>query len=287
MKNPYFKYGTIPEQRLYDNLVRESIEIYGLNCYYLPRKLITYDKLFGEDINSQFGESYIIDMYLESYQNFEGQGDLFTKFGVQINDQALFTVSRTKWEQIVSDSSNLISNKRPNEGDLIYYPLGKKLFQINFVEHEAPFWQLGDVQMYKLRCELFTYTQEKFDTSINELKEFERKYAFAIELQLDNIVGKFLENEIVLSTNLEATISRYDRDNKKLIIYSSNENPTVGGELEALTSGATATIISFKTIDEANKPEESDNLYFEEKTEEIWTFEESNPFGEFQRDGSF
>lgn len=287
MKNPYFNYGIKPEQRLYDDLVRESIEIYGLNCYYIPRKLVSYDKLFGEDINTQFDEAYIIDMYLESYQNFEGQGDLFSKFGVQINDQAIFTVSRTKWEAIVSDSKNLITNKRPNEGDLIYYPLGKKLFQINFVEHESPFWQIGDIQSYKLRCELFTYTQEKFDTEINELKEFERKYAFSVELTLDNIVGRFKENEIVLSTNLEATVAEYDQTNKKLRIYSSNENPTLNSTIEGLTSTATATIVSFRTIDEVSRNEDSDNLYFENKTADIWTFEESNPFGEFQKDGNF
>jgi len=286
MKNPYFSYGTPEEQKLYSDLVREAIEIYGANCYYIPRKLVTYDDLFGEDINSSFDESYIIDLYLESYQNFEGQGDLFTKFGVQINDQAVFTVSRMKWEMTLQDSNNLISSKRPNEGDLIYYPLSKSLFQIVFVEHEEPFWQIADVQMYKLRCELFTYSQESLPKT-PELLDFKTKYSFAITLTLSNITGTFVKNENIVSDTFEAIVSEFNVDTGELKVHSRNENPVEGAELQGLLSGATGTITAFKTMDETSRPEDSDNLYLETKNAEQWEYEEDNAFGEFQLDGNF
>lgn len=285
MKNQYFSYGTNSEQKLYDDLVRESIEIFGINCYYIPRKLVSYDKLFGEDVNSQFNESYLIELYLESYQNFEGQGDLFTKFGVQINDQATFTVSRTTWENIVSSSENLITNKRPNEGDLIYYPLGNNFFQINFVEHESPFWQVGEVQMYKMRCELFTYSQEKMDDNTQELVDLEQTYSYALNLELENVVGDFIKEELVVSNNLNAIVK--DFQGTTLTVISRNENPVVGASIEGVDSGATAEISSFNTMEEQNMPYDSDNRLFETETREIWEFEEDNLFGEFQLDDSF
>lgn len=285
MKNQYFSYGSRSEQRLYDNLTIEAIQIHGLNCYYIPRKLVNYDELFGEDVDSKFDEAYIIEMYLESYQQFQGQGDLFTKFGVQINDQALFTISKTRWEEVVSSSENLITSKRPNEGDLIYYPLGKKLFQINFVEHESPFWQLGDIQAYKMNCELFVYTQEEFDTEIDHLQDFENKYAFSIELKIENLNGEFEIGETILSKNLKAIV-KY-ADDSKIIIHSSNENPVVNSGIIGTRSSAYATILSFSSIDEKNQPNESDNLFFENENSKNWEYEEKNAFGEFQLGDNF
>lgn len=285
MKNQYFSYGTKSEQQLYDDLVRESIEIYGLNCYYIPRTLVNYDKLFGEDGDSRFDTYYLIEMYLESYQNFEGQGDLFTKFGIQINDQAVFTVSRTKWNQIVGCAPELQASARPNEGDLIYYPLGKNFFQINFVEHEDPFWQVGENQMYKMRCELFAYDQEVITKDVEEVSNVEKYYSFAITLTLSNIAGSFIEDEIVVSDNLSAIVRSIDGN--KIRIYSRNEDPVVGATLVGTVSNATAEIASFSTIEETNRPFDSDNKYFEDTTRKSWEYEEDNAFGEFQLDDSF
>jgi hypothetical protein len=132
-KNVYFTHGTFSEQRLVEDLIIESIKIYGHDVYYLPRELVNRDYIFNEDTLSLFDENYLIEVYLLNYEGFEGDGTLLTKFGVRIAEEATFVVSRRRWDDLVSSSSNLVSNERPNEGDAIYFPLTKQLFQIKFV----------------------------------------------------------------------------------------------------------------------------------------------------------
>lgn len=189
-KNVYFSDGTLTEQRLYEDLIIESLKIYGHDVYYLPREIVNKDNLFKEDILSKFDENYMIEVYLQNYEGFEGDGTLLSKFGVRITDEATFVISKRRWEDIVSSSNNLITNKRPNEGDVIYYPLTGQLFQIKFVEHNKPFRQLSEIQTYNLICELMEYSDERFDTGIPDIDDINKVEGYNIEITLvDGIRG--------------------------------------------------------------------------------------------------
>ena len=160
--NVFFNHAVSSEQHLYEDLVVESLRMYGHNVYYLPREIIEEDTILGEDVASKFGDAYEIEAYLENVEGFEGEGDLYSKFGVEIRDQATFVIALRTWERFVSLDNNLTSSFRPNEGDVIYFPLSGSLFEIKFVEHEDPFYQIGKLFVFKMRCELFEYANAKY-----------------------------------------------------------------------------------------------------------------------------
>ena len=184
-RNPTFSQKVKTEQNLYEDIIIESLKTYGQDVYYLPRSIVNENKVFGDDIPSAFNSSYKIEMYIENSEGFDGEGDLFTKFGVEIRDAATFIVSRRRWGGLVNQSSNDIDQiERPAEGDLIYLPLSKSMFEIMHVEHESPFYQLSNLPTYKMRCELFVYNDETFDTSLSSLNEIEISGAYAYDLTL-------------------------------------------------------------------------------------------------------
>ena len=175
-KNPFFKHKR-SEQDLVDSLTVESIKIHGYDMVYIPRTLIQEDKIFGEDVLSKFEEGNTIEMYIESVDGFEGEGDFISKFGLEIRDTISLVVSRSRFETVMSHDGTIT---RPREGDLIYFPFSKGLFEIKFVEHENPFYQQGKLFTYKLSCELFKYSQEDIDTGYSEVDSVEddkKKYA--------------------------------------------------------------------------------------------------------------
>ncbi len=180
-KNVFFTIGTKSEQRLYEDLIIESMQIYGLDVYYLPREMVTTDRLFREDTLAKFDENYMIEMYLQNYDGFEGDGTLLTKFGVRISEEATFVVSRRRWEDLIqSKSNNLVSAERPNEGDAIYFPLTKQLFQIKFVENETPLRPLGDVPIFTLVTELMEFADERLETGLDEIDKIAAETAYSI-----------------------------------------------------------------------------------------------------------
>jgi len=183
-KNVYFSGGTTSEQRLVEDLVIESLQIYGHDVYYLPREIVKEDDLFTEDVLSKFDENYLIEMYISNYEGFEGDGSLLTKFGVRIADEATFIVAKRRWEDLISSSNNLVSNFRPNEGDVIYLPLTEQLFQIKFVEHEKPFRQLDAIQTYGLVAELMEYSGERLETGIEEIDKITREIGYTQKFYL-------------------------------------------------------------------------------------------------------
>jgi len=184
-RNLYFSDKVRSEQNLYESIVIESLKIYGQDVYYLPRTLVAEDRILGEDVPSQFDTSYKIEMYLENTEGFDGEGDLFTKFGVEIRDEATFVVSRRRWNNTVSAVNNQITGERPREGDLVYLPLSNSLFEITHVEHEQPFYQLANVPTFKLRANLFEYSGEDLDTGIDTIDGIEREYAYEYVLTVD------------------------------------------------------------------------------------------------------
>lgn len=181
-RNIYFSDKVTSEQQLYENIVIESLKMYGQDVYYLPRDIVNEDRIFGDDVPSRFNSSYKVEMYIENTDGFDGDGDLFTKFGVEIRDQATFVIARKRWADTVQRYDNDITIARPAEGDLIYLPMTKSMFQIMHVEHEQPFYQLSNLPVYKLRAELFEYNDEDLDTGIDAIDDIERNYAYAYNL---------------------------------------------------------------------------------------------------------
>ena len=161
-KNYYFEnYGNSMEQSLIEDLVIESIRIYGIDVWYLPRTLVAKDDLLNEDDLSAFNDAYMVEMYIKGVDSFEGEGDFLSKFGLQIRDAVTLTIAQRVYELEVGINTEI---NRPREGDLIYLPLNRKFFEIQHVEHEAIFYQMGSLQTYDLRAELFEYSGEHFNT---------------------------------------------------------------------------------------------------------------------------
>lgn len=159
--NPYFS-NYQGEQNLVESITVEIIQTMGVNCIYVPRKYLNIDTLFGEDPGTSFTKSYPIEMYLQSYKGFEGT-DIITQFGLEIKDKVMLIVARKRFSEEVTRKDSAIT--RPREGDLIYFPTSKSLFEINFVEHENPFYPLGRLYSYAITAELFTYSYERMKTN--------------------------------------------------------------------------------------------------------------------------
>jgi len=184
-RNFYFSEKVRSEMNLYEDLVIEALKIYGQDLYYLPRHIVNEDTLLGDDPTSKFPTSHKIEMYIENGEGFDGEGDLFTRFGVEIRDEVTLVVSKSRFEnQVRRMSTGGISLERPAEGDLIYIPLTKKMFQINHVEHEQPFYQIENLPVYKLRCTLFEYTGEDFDNQIDEIQDIEKDFSYQYKVSL-------------------------------------------------------------------------------------------------------
>ena len=300
--NVYFNHAVQSEQDLHEDLVVESLRFYGHECFYLPRTIVDEDELFGEDTSSKFDDAYSVEMYIENTEGFEGEGDLLSKFGVEVRDQATFVLSRRTWNRFVSLDQNLVTATRPQEGDLIYFPLGNQVFEIRFVEHENPFYQLGKLNVFKLQCETFEYSHEAFDTGIAELDGVEDSFAYQVSMTLGSGSGDFVHGETVTQTvNTGKTVSGQvvsytseGESSKTLIInnitfndtdvpatntmfvLSSNAN---AGNIVGATSGASRTITT--APDQYVTPNDplADNKDFETAGANIVDFSESNPFG--------
>jgi len=171
--NPYFLQGSRQEQRLVQSLVNEHLKIYGQDVTYIPRKFVNQASIIEEVQASKFDDNFLIEAYVDTYEGYQGAGDVLTKFGMSLRDEVELTVSKERFEEFIApfmDASDDIDlSTRPREGDLIFFPLGQRLFEIKFVEHEVPFYQLGNTYVYELQCELFEYADEAIDTGIDAI----------------------------------------------------------------------------------------------------------------------
>lgn len=172
-RSNYFTHGTRNEQLFHEDLIVESLHQYGTNFFYIPRTLISKDEILGEDRLSKFKQAFEIEMYLENVDGFDGQGAFIQKFGLMMEQSATLVVARRRWEQLVGRYGQTIIPNRPCEGDLIYFPLTEGLFEIKFVQHQDPFYQIGKLFVYKLQVELFQYASERMETGIKEIDDFE------------------------------------------------------------------------------------------------------------------
>ena len=248
--NVYFDTGTTSEQRLYEDLIIEQLKIYGQDVYYLPRKIANKDTIFGEDPASSFDDSYIIEMYVDNVDGYMGEQEIIKKFGLELRDDIVFTLSKLRWETLIKNNSDLTA-ERPQEGDLVYFPTTNAFFEIQFVEHEQPFYQQSALPVYKLSCTRFEYSSERLDTGISTIDNIESS------LSTDTMQFQFsLENEtgsIVLESSIGAIDYLINED-----FTMATQQPTDHGE-------------AFETAAGTNTSSTADD---------ILDFSERNPFGE-------
>ena len=277
--NVYFDTGTKSEQHLYEDLMIEQLKIYGQDVFYIPRTLVKEDELFGEDTLSKFGDAYQIEMYFENVDGYEGEKEIMSKFGLQMNEDATFVVARRRFEQLVSHDSNLIVKTRPNEGDLVYFPKVKKMFEITFVDHYDPFYQVHNVPAFKLKVKTFEYSSEDIDTGIAEIDAIETanslhmlEYQFTLEQSGTFNQGIELESG---DGNIEQETATGGTDN----IIGEDET---GGEKLLLENGDYIIQESYvvDTVDE-----NAMNDFFDTQDDNIIDFSESNPFGDVGKIG--
>ena len=280
--NVFFNHAVSTEQQLYEDLVVESLRLYGHEVFYLPREVIEEDTILNEDVQSKYGDAYSVEMYIENTDGFEGEGDLMSKFGIQVRDQATFVISLRSWERFISLDSNLATSFRPNEGDLIYFPLSGSMFEIKFVEHEDPFYQVGKLFVFKLRAELFEYSQEDFDTGIGDIDQIEDEQAYSLSMTMNNgNSNDFVANEnLSKSGTVVAEVVSWNQPTSKLLAKDITTTLAVGDVLIGAISGAQYTIASIDDRMTFSNDAAAQNLDFENKDSSYLDLSEINPFGE-------
>ena len=273
--------GSAQEQKTIENLIVETIEIYGQDIYYVPRTIVNKDSVFGEDSDTKFESAKAIRAYVNNAEGWEGQGELLSKFGVRIEDKTTFIFSRDKFKEHVDDCTVLNVEGRPNEGDLIWFPVTKHLFQIMFVEAEKPFYQLGKGYVWECQCELFEYSDEEIDTGITDLDNIETAFANAITVGLvAGGSGTFTAGETVTggTSNVTAEVKSFDSATRTLIVINRSGTFSVPETLTGGTSSASWTTATYNTIQNTNS-EYDQNNDFETADNDIIDFSETNPFG--------
>jgi hypothetical protein len=297
-RSPHFSQKVRSEQNLYEDIIIESMKIYGQDVYYLPRTIVNEDTITGEAIASSFGSSYKIEMYLENTDGFDGEGDLFTKFGVEIRDEATFIVARRRWTQTVSSGNNNITVLRPKEGDLIYLELSNKIFEIMHVEHESPFYQLSNLPTYKMRCQLFEYSGEDIDTGVIAINDVQNDFGYRAYLTMDSdgTAGGFTVGENITQTFANGTILTgevahwSDSDNiMHLVNFGADDGafhlPVVGRQVigSSIESGGSVNITTTTAVSEELVGSNNEQNTTFETTNSVMSFldfSETNPFGD-------
>ena len=203
--NPFFLQGSPGEQRLVQDLINEQLKIYGVEVSYIPRKFVRKETIMREIVSSKFDDNFLLEAYVSSYDGYSGAGDILTKFGMSLRDELNLIISKERFEDFISpflssmDEEEILVSTRPREGDLIYFPLGKRLFEVKFVEHEQPFYQLGKTYVYEIKCELFEYEDEVIDTSDEEIDVLVQDKGYISTLTLTGI-GRTAKSQPVLGT---------------------------------------------------------------------------------------
>lgn len=287
--SPYFSQGIKTEQLLYEDIIIESLKMYGQDIVYMPRELTNTDTIFGDDSVSKFTKHYKIEMYIENTQGFDGEGDLFSKFGVEIRDEATFIVSRRRWNMLVKSGQNTVDFYRPREGDLIYLPLSKSTFEITKVETETPFFQLKNLPVFKIRASLFEYNDEDFNTGTGaDAVESNSSYQLALTLSDSDQAMAFVVGEQVTQTFGSGVImsgevvSRNDSDNTINVSHIGADDGLfhmfTTGTITGTTSNISAIVSAVAEIN--NIDLNNQNSVFDNYETQFIDFSETNPFGD-------
>jgi hypothetical protein len=302
--NVYFSQGTKNEQYLIEDIIIESLKIYGNEVFYIPRSLVSKDNVLGEDRLSQFKTAFPIEMYFENVDSFGGQGAFIQKFGLMIEQSATLVVARRRWNQLVGRYGATTIPSRPNEGDLIYFPLTGGLFELKFVQHQDPFYQLGKLYVYKLQVELFQYSSERIDTGIAQIDNFESLKTFSTNttrnihgrlatVTLTNSGSGYTSVPTVTFTSSSgigaaatAVLGTGENANKVIAVNITNQGtgyqiaPTVSFIGGGGTGAAATTTIDI----DINKSSDGfgENDAFKDAATDVINFDEHNPFGEIK-----
>lgn len=288
--NPYISQKNRSEQGLYEDLIIESIKFYGQDVYYLPREIVEKEDIFLDSIQSQFGDAYKVEVYIENAEGFDGEGDIFTKFGIEIRDQATFVIARRRWRELVGDRL-ADAQFRPREGDVIYLPMSESLFQVMKVETETPFYQLSQLPTFRMQCELFEFSDEDFDTGISDIDNVEVDSSFQYELQMPAfvegdetyyLVGDDVQ-QVFDDYILNGEVTSWNSDTRMLKIAHTGatdgkyhewetDRPVVGPNAH-MTPESVSENINMIQIDAQNE-------IFNDWEEDFLDFSESNPFGD-------
>ena len=309
-RNVYFSQAVKSEQHLYEDLVIESLKIYGQDVYYIPRTIVNRDNILNEDIASQFDDAYMIEAYIENPEGFDGAGDLYSKFGLEIRDDANFIIARRTWDRLVGLWNNVLSGSKPNAGDLIYLPLSNSVFEIMMVEDEQPFYQLSQLPVWKLQCSLFEYNDENFETGVDIIDNLQSQVSYQVGMDLSVTAGNhFTIGETVTQTLVEAS-----GDTPAVQVYGEVQTITKTSNLLATISVSNIGVLNSTTAKDFSisntKPligsdsefecyitniytigdNDTDNVFpndssaknteFEFEADSILDFSESNPFGD-------
>lgn len=288
--NIYFSQKVKSEQRLYEDIIIESLKMYGQDVYYLPREVVNKDPVFADDVPSKFNSSYKIEMYIENTEGFDGEGDLMTKFGVELRDQATFIVARRRWSDTVRKFANDINSVRPREGDLIYLTLSNTLFEIMHVEHEQPFYQISSLPTYKLRCEKFEYNDEKLDTGVDTIDTIEQS-GYTVKLTLQDsadtgfIIGSTISQTLASGAIISGEILTYnDSDNTMTVAHIGADDglfheftnlKVKARDINSYDLTRTVTAVGESLNDPGNQNED-----FVNESNNFIDFSETNPFGD-------
>ena len=301
----YFSGAVRSEQDLYEDLVTESIKVFGQDVVYLPRESLGEDALLNEEW-SQFTQAYPVEMYLENVEGFEGDGNLLGKFGLEIRDQANLVVTKRRWDQAVGQ--NIVNGQAsPNEGDLIYMTMTQRLFEIKYVEPKSPFYQLQDLPSYTLTAELFEYNDQHFDTGMDEIDAIEWDNATAYSYIVTANTANFELGELVTQwtgvndsagdpINIEGYVAGWEGTDARITIISPHQSTNGDGTFMTFSvqSATTKKLIgknsgtqTYITVDQSgttktfyNQDPFADNDEFEVAGDDVIDFTESNPFGD-------
>ena len=283
--NPHFNFYTnVEEQSLTNDLVVESIQIYGQDIRYIPRSYAYVDDIFNEVRNSVFDEEFTIEAYIQGVDGFQGDGDLLSKFGVEIKDTQDFIISVTRFAEEAT-SANVGFNV-PREGDLLYFPLTDAIMEIKFVEDEEVYYQIGKAYIYRLSTELFSYSGETVETGVEEIDDNVTAQIYTIQLTLGSGSGDFTLGESVYqgddlaNATSQAVVTDWNPDTDILTVKSVSGNFTSGNTVIGDTSGASYVLGVKETMVFPEAVGDTDNKTLETQADSIIDFTEDNPFSE-------
>ena len=282
--SPYFPtyyQGDSGEQDLYQDLVDEQIKLFGSDIYYLPRTILK-DATLDDIIYSKYQSQFQIEMLLENVTGFGDTSEFISKFGLRITDEVKFRVSTRRWTTETA-GVNLTVNGRPNEWDLLYFPLTQDLYEIKFVERENPFYQFGKLQFFTMTAEIYEVGSDDISTGVSEIDEIETLFSSAIALTLSvGGTGDFTTGETVTgsTTGIEAEVKSWDNSTRVLQVINRKGTFATGEALTGNDSGAVWVVGTFDTLNNTNS-EYDQNFEIEQEADNIVDWGEKNPFGEF------
>ena len=283
--NHYFNhYGTnTADQRLTENLIIESIKVYGIDVYYMPRETVNMDSIFGEDRLSEFKDARMIEMYIKNVDGFEGEGTLISNFGLEVRDQVTFTLSQRRFAELNLETG--IRATQPATGDIIYFPLTKGLYEIRSVRDTSVFFQMGALQTFDLLCEIFEYSDEAIDTGIDTLDKIERDESYAIEFTMGSGSGTYTVEETVYqgaafgSATATGEVAAWNSTDSVLKLINLTGTFSTSSNIVGNTSGASYAITTFDDQAQPSDPS-ANNVGIESVADSVLDFTEGNPFSE-------